>query len=78
MHNRFTSRFKSHGKTKKMGFVLDDPEQWDDVAEIPDEIGNRIINDFNSGLGLNQLRPSMPADQVWILEFLAMYHKSYA
>ena len=78
MHNRFTNHLKARGETNKMGFLLDDPEQWDDVAEIPDDFGQKVISAFNSGLKLNDLRKTTSPDQVWMLEFLAMYHQSYA
>lgn len=65
-------------ETVKGGFHLDDVEQWDDVLAIPDEIGDKIVSYFKQNWTKDQVMSLVQPEQHWMVEFIAMYHESYA
>lgn len=69
---------KRRNEITKGGFHLDDVEQWDDVLAIPDEIGDKIVSYFKQNWTKDQVMSLVKPDQHWMIEFIAMYHESYA
>ena len=65
-------------ETVKGGLHLDDVGQWDDVLAIPDEIGDKIVSYFKQNWTKDQVLSLVQPEQHWMVEFISMYHESYA
>ena len=75
-NNFVCSKIRSE-KLSGMGYHLDSVEDWNIVAQIPQEIEQDVISYFIAGFNHKEVARKLPEEYKWVPEFISMYHKSY-
>ena len=75
-NNFVVSKIRSK-KLTGMGYHLDSVEDWNIVAQIPQQIEQDVISYFIAGFNHKEVARKLPEEYQWVPEFISMYHKSY-
>lgn len=67
--------YKAKGQLNGLGYMLDDVDDWDIVAEIPIEIEEEILDLRSQGFGVVSVQNRIELDYANYVEFVYLYHE---
>lgn len=66
--------YKAKGQLNGLGYMLDDADDWDIVAEIPIEIEEKILDLRSQGFGRVAIQNRIELEYANYVEFVYLYH----
>lgn len=66
--------YKAKGQLNGLGYMLDDVDDWDIVAEMPIEIENKILGLRNQGFNKISIQEELKQEYANYVEFVFLYH----
>ena len=66
--------YKAKGQLNGLGYMLDDINDWDIVAEIPIEIENKILDLRSQGFNRVSVQNAVESEYTKYVEFVFLYH----
>lgn len=66
--------YKAKGQLNGLGYMLDDVDDWDIVAEIPIEIEEKILDLRSQGFGRVAIQNRIALEYANYVEFVYLYH----
>lgn len=66
--------YKAKGQLNGLGYMLDDVDDWDIVAEIPIEIEEKILDLCSQGFGRVTIQNKIGLEYANYVEFVYLYH----
>lgn len=66
--------YKAKGQLNGLGYMLDDVDDWDIVAEIPIEIEEKILDLRSQGFGRVVIQNRIALEYANYVEFVYLYH----
>lgn len=66
--------YKAKGQLNGLGYMLDDINDWDIVAEIPIEIENKILDLRSQGFNRVSVQNAVESEYAKYVEFVFLYH----
>lgn len=67
--------YKAKGQLNGLGYMLDDADDWDIVAEIPIEIEEKILDLRSQGFGRVAIQNKIELEYANYVEFVYLYHE---
>lgn len=67
--------YKAKGQLNGLGYMLDDVDDWDIVAEIPIEIEEKILDLRSQGFGRVAIQNRIALEYANYVEFVYLYHE---
>ena len=67
--------YKAKGQLNGLGYMLDDVDDWDIVAEIPIEIEEKILDLRSQGFGRVAIQNKIELECANYVEFVYLYHE---
>lgn len=66
--------YKAKGQLNGLGYMLDDVDDWDIVAEMPIEIENKILDLRSQGFNRVSVQNAVESEYAKYVEFVFLYH----
>lgn len=66
--------YKAKGQLNGLGYMLDDVDDWDIVAEMPIEIEEKILDLRSQGFGRVTIQNTIEPEYANYVEFFFLYH----
>ena len=66
--------YKAKGQLNGLGYILDDADDWDIVAEIPIEIEEKILDLRSQGFNRVSVQNAVESEYTKYVEFVFLYH----
>lgn len=66
--------YKAKGQLTGLGYMLDDVDDWDIVAEMPIEIENKILDLRSQGFNRVSVQNAVESEYAKYVEFVFLYH----
>ena len=66
--------YKAKGQLNGLGYMLDDADDWDIVAEMPIEIENKILDLRSQGFNRVSVQNAVESEYAKYVEFVFLYH----
>lgn len=66
--------YKAKGQLNGLGYMLDDVDDWDIVAELPIEIEERILDLRSQGFNRVSVQNAVESEYAKYVEFVFLYH----
>lgn len=66
--------YKAKGQLNGLGYMLDDVDDWDIVAEMPIEIEEKILDLRSQGFGRVAIQNRIELEYAKYVEFVFLYH----
>lgn len=66
--------YKAKGQLNGLGYILDDADDWDIVAEMPIEIENKILDLRSQGFNRVSVQNAVESEYAKYVEFVFLYH----
>ncbi len=66
--------YKAKGQLNGLGYMLDDVDDWDIVAEMPIEIEEKILDLRSQGFGRVTIQNTIEPEYANYVEFVFLYH----
>lgn len=66
--------YKAKGQLNGLGYMLDDVDDWDIVAEMPIEIEEKILDLRSKGFNRVSVQNAVESEYAKYVEFVFLYH----
>jgi hypothetical protein len=66
--------YKAKGQLNGLGYMLDDVDDWDIVAEMPIEIEEKILDLRSQGFNRVSVQNAVESEYAKCVEFVFLYH----